>query len=80
MKREKQKHPTTLNQKLLLPVSIHFRQLTREFLVFCMPTLTNKVGQKEIVNLLSNPGNHSKSEDHGHEVLKVKREELPQTW
>lgn len=39
-----------------------------------MPTLTNKIGQKEIVNLLSNPGNHGKSEEHGHEVLKVKRE------
>lgn len=44
-----------------------------------MPTLTNKIGQEKIMNLLSNPGNHSKSEDHGHEVLEVKREELAQT-
>lgn len=38
-----------------------------------MLTLTNKIGQKEIVNLLSNPGNHSKSEEHGHEVLKSEK-------
>ena len=36
------------------------------------PRLTYQVGEKEVVDLLSDPSNRSKRNDHGHEVLIMK--------
>lgn len=37
-------------------------------------SLTNQVGEKQVVNLLSHPSDGSKRNDHGHEVLGKERE------
>lgn len=37
-------------------------------------SLTNQVGEKQVVNLLSHPSDGGKRNDHGHEVLGKERE------
>lgn len=38
----------------------------------CPQRLTDQVGEKKVVDLLSHPSNRSKRNDHGHEVLIMK--------